>query len=154
MQGLQNNPNPSKYKILLVEDQPVIRIIHINFLESLGCFVYSAENGTQALNFLKTNLANTLNDFDLVFMDMGLPDISGIEVVKTYRKLEESSKQNLSIVALTAYGGKDDRQKFMEAGVNEVVVKPVTIQQLNQILIKYIDSNKAVSKDIDTHNSL
>lgn len=133
-----NNEYPTRYKILLVEDQPVIRLIHINFLQSLDCFVHFAENGKEALYYLKENLLNKLANFDLVFMDMGLPDVSGIEVVKTYRKMEEDD-MHISIVALTAYGGKDDRQKFIEAGVDEVVVKPVTIQQLNQILMKYCD---------------
>jgi CheY-like chemotaxis protein len=126
-EGLSN----AKYRVLLVEDQPIVRIIHSNFLQSLDCVVLCVSNGHEALA-----LINEENNFDIIFMDMGLPDISGIEVVKAYRKTEKY--QNFPIIALTAYGGKDDKQKFLEAGVDEVVVKPVTIQQLNLVLQRHI----------------
>lgn len=117
-----------KCRVLLVEDDRLIRFIHTNFLEKLDCIVQSAENGQKALEMLK-------NQYDIVFMDMGLPDMTGMEVVKSYRNNE--SQKRLPIIALTAYGGKDDRRDFIEAGVNDVIVKPVTVQQLDQILQKF-----------------
>lgn len=122
----------AKYHVLLVEDQPIIRIIHSNFLQSLDCSVFCVANGHEALALIN----DIEHKFDIIFMDMGLPDISGIEVVKAYRKTEKY--QHFPIIALTAYGGKDDKQKFLEAGVDEVVVKPVTIQQLNLVLQRHI----------------
>lgn len=125
----QKADNP-KFRALLVEDQPIIQFIHINFLQNLGCCVRCAENGEKALEMLN-------NTYDIVFLDMGLPDITGVEVVKSYRKKE--NEKRLPIVALTAHGGYEDKKSFIEAGVDEVIVKPVTIQQLDLILQKYCE---------------
>jgi len=120
----------SKYKVLLVEDLRIIRLIHSNFLQTLDCFVDCAENGQQALEMLS-------DIYDIVFMDMGLPDIMGTDVVKSYRSHEKG--QHLPIVALTAHGGKEDRKNFIASGIDEVLIKPVTIQQLSDTLKKHCE---------------
>jgi CheY-like chemotaxis protein len=113
--------------VLLVEDEPLVRYIHRSFLENLNCTVHCAENGKEALEMLK-------KPYDIVFMDMGLPDISGTDVVKTYRSTQS---YHLPIIALTAYDSHGDQQKFIAAGVDEVIVKPVTEQTLSAILAQH-----------------
>ena len=71
MQNQANSEYQARYKVLLVEDQPVIRLIHINFLQSLDCFVYFAENGNEALHHLKENLHNKLSKYKHFFIFAG-----------------------------------------------------------------------------------
>jgi len=122
--------NPNALRVLLVEDVPMILILHQRFLTDLGCIVETAEDGRQTLEKLK-------NGYDIVFMDMGLPDISGDEVIKQYRASEEELGTRLPIIALTAYGAPEYQQKFLESGIDKVMVKPVTKEQLSQVLQLY-----------------
>src|SRR5690348_15265429 len=82
-------------KILFVEDEPIVRMITCAMLVELGYMLDSAINGKEALT-------KFFNGYDLIFMDLGLPDISGIEVTAEIRRLE-SIQKHTPIVAYTAY---------------------------------------------------
>lgn len=127
----QTPKETKKLKILLVEDDPFVEIIHRNYLEKLVETIHVARNGHEALKKLK-------NHYDLIFMDMGLPDISGMEVVINYRK--RKNKQYIPIISLTGYSSESNRQEFMKAGANEVMIKPVFIEQLEAVIQKYCDA--------------
>lgn len=116
-------------RVLLVEDVPMVLILHQKFLTDLGCIVETAEDGEQALDKLKKT-------YDIVFLDMGLPDISGDEVAKRYRE-NEAPNVHLPIIALTAYGGEEHQKKFLSSGIDKVMVKPVTKEQLSDVLKTY-----------------
>jgi len=121
------SPTASTARILLVEDDMIVQIVHQKYLEKLVGNVQLATSGGEALNRL-TNEA-----YDLVFMDMGLPDLHGIEVVSQVRKL----KKTVPIVALTGYGNESAIEEFLNAGVDEVMVKPVFLPQLERVIKKY-----------------
>ncbi len=125
-----HSKNTNALRILLVEDDEIVEIIHRNYLEQLAGIVHVARNGKEALEKLNDH------DYDLVFMDMGLPDISGKEVVKRFREggLENA---HIPIVSLTGYGSESNEREFINAGVNEVMVKPVFLEQLEEIIQKY-----------------
>ena len=118
-----------KIKVLLVEDNEIVQIVHTNYLEDLDCSVDLASNGKEALEKLN-------NPYDLVFLDMGLPDMTGIEVITEFRKRTLGKKQT-PVVSLTGYSSKTEKQEFIQAGTNEVIVKPVFVEQLKNIIHKY-----------------
>lgn len=120
---------PSKKRILLIDDEPIVQLIHKSFLEDLDCVVETADTGDKALELLAQET------YDLIFMDMGLPGISGPSVVGSYLQME---CKHAPIIALTGYSSKEDRDGFLDAGVVEVLVKPITPKDIEAVLEKYV----------------
>ena len=120
-------------RALVVEDDVVNRISLTKLLEKLGLRVVSAEDGEQALDILREQ------EIDVVFMDIQLPLLDGVEVTRCIRSREEfRNKAEIPIVALTAYAMTGDREKFLEAGMNEYLAKPVELTELNEVLGKVL----------------
>ena len=115
--------------ILLIDDEAVIRLIHSKFLEGLNCEVDTVENGEKALKMLEQN-----HPYDFIFSDMGLPGMSGAELTKLYRQREKHFHRCVPIIGLTGYSSQEDKENFLRAGVNEILVKPVSVKQLQDVL--------------------
>lgn len=128
MRGMCRKP-----KILLVEDEPIIQKLHFLMLQKIGCEVDVASNGQEALT-------KTDNTYDLILMDVGLPDIAGIEVSKKIRENESlhSRVKETPIIALTAYCIDDIRDACYEAGINQVIAKPIQMIELQKIILIYL----------------
>ncbi len=118
-----------KRKVLLVEDDLIIQIVHQNYLQELGCEVNLAGNGEAALAAMQ-------NYYDLIFMDIGLPDILGTEVIKEFRKKYTQNK-HVPIIVLTGFSSESNKEEFLAAGANDVAIKPIFLDQLENILIKH-----------------
>ena len=129
-QTKQINTSSSKYNILLVEDDALIQIVHRQMLEGLNCNVTIAECATEALNMLT-------HEYDILFIDIGLPDIGGFDLIKTIRK-NYFPHQHIPIIALTGYAENEERLKCLAAGADEVAIKPITKMELSEILKKHI----------------
>jgi CheY-like chemotaxis protein len=112
--------------VLLVEDEPLVQFVHKNLLERLGCEVVAASNAMEALE-----LANKKHDF--IFLDIGLPDISGIELSYMLRLTLPRSTR---FIALTAYTDIDTLKKCLLAGIERVLYKPIDEQALTLLLSK------------------
>ncbi|MCD6047485.1 MAG: putative sensory histidine-kinase / response regulator [Gammaproteobacteria bacterium] len=121
--------NTCRKKILLVEDDALIQFIHEHKLQMLGHDVTIAKTGKEALR-----LSDCMS-FDLIFMDIGLPDISGDEVIKAIRQKEAAKNQHTKIVALTAYSDTETNRKSLEAGADSVLCKPVEEKKLRETLL-------------------
>ena len=117
-------------KVLLVEDEPIVQKVHTCILKKLGCKVDLAINAEEAL--IKAN-----NDYDIIFMDIGLPGKSGIEVTVEIRT-NEIGRKNVPIIVLTAYSDQEIKQKCLMAKANVVHTKPININTLKQILQDYV----------------
>lgn len=117
--------------ILLIEDDALIQIVHKQMLESLGCTVDIADCSTTALKMLK-------NNYDIIFVDIGLPDMNGFELI-TLMKKEYFKDHSIPIIALTGYSEEEEKQKCLQVGANEVAVKPISKMSLGRILEKYIN---------------
>lgn len=117
--------------ILLVEDQPMARIPAKALLEEAGCDVQTAENGNTAIKLVQEN------SFDLIFMDLGLPDITGFEATNAIRALPGAFGQT-PIVALTAHDGKEIEKKVYEAGMQAFLTKPLTEEKIKEIKKKFM----------------
>lgn len=118
-------------KILVVEDTEIVRKVMQITLSSLGYNVDIAINGSEAIRLFKENA------YDIVFMDLGLPDINGIEVVKELRRIE-GVKNTVPIIALTAHHTELDKELGLAAGIQEFVLKPLTKEIAQVTISKYI----------------
>ena len=120
-------------KVLLVEDNEVNRKVGTIMLRRLGCSITVAHDGFEALEILRNE------DFDLVFMDIQMPILDGIEVVKRIRNGAEGiARPNVPVIAMTARALHDYRDECFEAGMDDYIAKPVKLQVLEEILMKWL----------------
>ncbi len=126
----QNTRNPY---VLLIEDNQLIQIIHTHMLEELGCKVDVTDSANDALNMLP-------NQYDMLFVDIGLPDIAGFELIQKIRQ-QHSGYTQMPIVVLTGYSEDEERDRCLRVGANEVAIKPVSKDTLQNIIDRYIIRN-------------
>ena len=120
-------------RILLVEDNRVNQMIAIRFLEKRGHHAVLAKNGKEALEALAQA------SFDLVLMDVHMPDMDGIEATIALRDKEKSTGLHQPIVAMTALAMKGDRERCLAAGMDGYLSKPIDLRQLDDVLAAYAD---------------
>ncbi|WP_152555016.1 ATP-binding protein [Desulfonatronum thiodismutans] len=144
---------PSGLRILLAEDDPSNAFPTQERLKLAGHHVTLAENGKQVLKLLKEQ------DFDVILMDIQMPEMDGLEATRRIRAMEDESQKSedrdpnsdpqvssfnpqpsrrTPIIALTAYAMAGDREKFLEAGMNDYLAKPVLVKDLEKALEKII----------------
>jgi two-component system, sensor histidine kinase and response regulator len=117
---------------LVAEDNPVNQRLITRLLEKRGHRVTLAGNGREALNSLENET------YDLVFMDVQMPEMDGFEATATIRQLEQGGGTHLPVVALTAHAVKGDQERCLAAGMDGYLTKPVRPQELDEILEKYV----------------
>jgi CheY-like chemotaxis protein len=120
-------------KILLVEDNAIAQIVTAENIRELGFEVDIAASGHETLTLLKKEKAEK---YALVFMDLGLPDTDGFELTKEIRQLGLLSKE-IPILALTAHEEKSYQEKAVQYGLNDFLVKPLTVKQAKKIFEKF-----------------
>ena len=116
--------------ILLVEDNLVNQKVALKMLEGLGYYAEVVGNGREALETLEEH------SFDLVFMDIQMPEIDGLEASRRIRA-EWPEERQPTIVAMTANALQGDREKCLAAGMDHYISKPVTIDNLRKVLELY-----------------
>jgi len=121
-----------KAKILLVDDNEMNRKVAVGLLEPLQMQMDTAINGKDALSMIQKK------EYDLVFMDHMMPIMDGVEATKSLRKMEGEYYQKLPVIALTANAMKEARQLFSEAGMNGFVSKPIQMNQICQVIRKWL----------------
>ncbi len=114
-------------EILLVEDNELNQKFLCHFLARSGHKVFTAINGLEALEALDKK------NFDIILMDIQMPKLNGLETTKRIRNSQKSYAQ-IPIIALTAYAIKGEKEKFLEAGMNDYLSKPIDIQELYKII--------------------
>lgn len=110
-------------RILLVEDNAINQEVASTYLSQLGCDVVVAGDGLEAIDLLNKDC------FDLIFMDCQMPRMDGYETARKIRKQEEGHEPNI-IIALTAHVTSHDRQKCLDAGMNDYMGKPYRQEEL------------------------
>jgi CheY-like chemotaxis protein len=105
-------------QVLLVEDNPVNQKVATRILQKRGHEVVLAVNGKEALATLEERL------FDLVLMDVQMPEMDGLQATAAIRRSEQGTNRRLPIVALTAEAMVGDRERCIEAGMDGYVTKP------------------------------
>lgn len=117
-------------RVLLAEDNLVNQKLAVGVLEKLGCHVTVAQNGVQALAALSAQ------KFDVVLMDLEMPEMDGIEATSEIRRREHNSKQHVPIIAMTAHAMVGDRERCLEAGMDDYLSKPVRLNEIKSMLTK------------------
>ncbi len=111
-------------KILVAEDSLVNQKLAIGLLEKYGHHVTIANNGKEAVNLL------TSQQFDVVLMDVEMPEMNGLEATAVIRTWEKPRRLHVPIIAMTAHAMKGDRERCVEAGMDDYVSKPIRPQEL------------------------
>jgi PAS domain S-box-containing protein len=115
-------------RILLAEDNAVNQKLACRMLEKHGHKVVIAANGRQALERLETE------SFDLVLMDIQMPEVDGFEAIATIRKMEEAAGTHLPVVAMTAHAMQGDKERCLAAGMDGYLSKPLNVKELLAVL--------------------
>lgn len=116
--------------ILLAEDNIINQKVATNLLKRWGHEVTVANDGVEAIE-----LSNK-HDFDLIFMDIQMPNMDGIEATERIRNAG-NSKSGIPIVAMTAHAMIGDRDRFLDAGMDDYISKPIEIKELLRVVKKY-----------------
>jgi CheY-like chemotaxis protein/anti-sigma regulatory factor (Ser/Thr protein kinase) len=111
-------------RILLVEDNPINQKMALRILEKNRHNVEIAEDGREALD------KHEKMDFDLILMDVQMPNMDGLQATSAIRARERGGRKRLPIIAMTAHAMKGDREACLEAGMDDYVSKPITIMDL------------------------
>ena len=129
---------------LIAEDVPANQLVSRMLLQSFGCQVDIANDGVEAVAACKNR------NYDFVLMDVSMPRLNGIAATKQIRTLKGSGVEELPIIGLTAFAFEHEKQRFIEAGMNEVVCKPVVRENLYEAVKKslsFADPQKSSTKE-------
>jgi PAS domain S-box-containing protein len=133
-------------RLLLVDDNFVNRKVASEILKKSGCVVDTAESGKQAIQLVDDNLASAGPYYNAIFMDIQMPDMDGIETTQRLRELFGTKLP--TVVAMTAYSMKEDRERFLSQGMDDYVPKPIRAQVLIQKVKEIIDAGKTFQEGV------
>ncbi|MET0381811.1 MAG: response regulator, partial [Burkholderiaceae bacterium] len=117
-------------RALIAEDNPVNQQVATAFLEAGGLVVTLAENGREAVEWVRKA------PFDVVLMDMQMPDMDGLQATRLIRRTTQGAK--LPVIAMTAGAMETDKQECLAAGMNAHVAKPIDAMQLVNALLAWV----------------
>ncbi len=118
-------------RVLLVDDNATNRKVASQILMKAGCEVLMASSGQEAINVLQKD-----SNFDLVLMDIQMPEMDGMETTRRLKVLNLASLP--PIVAMTAYAMKEDRERFLAAGMDDYLAKPIRAQQIIAMVSRWV----------------
>jgi PAS domain S-box-containing protein len=121
---------PQGLRVLLAEDNPINQRLAVSLLERLGHAVSVAGNGREALMLLDAEA------FDLVLMDVQMPEMDGLEATRAIRQREQGTGKRQRIVALTAFARKEDEERCLAAGMDTFLSKPIDRDRLKGVIEK------------------
>ena len=125
-------PPSSTLSILLAEDNPVNQKVALRVLKHLGYQADVVNNGREAITAIESK------SYDLILMDIQMPEMSGLEATEYIREREIASQlAPVAIVAITANASHDDQFTCSDAGMNDYISKPIQIDKLKDILQRY-----------------
>ena len=149
-----DTPDPLNLNILLAEDNKINQKVVTSMLKKMGHHVVVVNNGKKALK------AYNKNKFDLILMDGQMPEMDGLEATKKIRTLEEKlkgerfnetpvpiTKYPTPIIAVTANAMKGDRERFLAAGMDDYIAKPIKKADLAEVISRCMKSNGLKAED-------
>jgi CheY-like chemotaxis protein len=122
-------------RVLIADDELFNRILLITILKRWEIQYEEVQNGREVLEKLQAN------DYDLILMDVRMPEISGIDAARTIRRMNDPKKAGIPIIALTAITSGEKRGLCAEAGMDEVITKPYNEQELIRLVEKVLSHN-------------
>ena len=160
LQGIQNNISVSNFSmdalkgknVLLAEDNRMNQKFVKNIFEKTELNLWIASDGEEAINMLKER------DFDILLLDIQMPNKDGFEVIKELRNNFEGRKKNLPVIAMTAHAFKEERDACIAAGMNDHIAKPINKDDLfmliHQQLIGGVKEGGAMNLPSEKSNSI
>jgi CheY-like chemotaxis protein len=130
----QEDDQAPALKILLAEDGRVNQMLAVAMLEKWGHTVTIANNGKEAVE----NWQDSPTDFDLILMDVLMPELDGLDATVAIRKLEQGTGRHIPIIALTAQAMKGDREICLNAGMDDYISKPIRKDELQELIDRLI----------------
>jgi two-component system sensor histidine kinase/response regulator len=122
-----------KVRILVAEDNPVNQKVVVRMLEKAGHSPLVAHNGREALAMLEAGT------FDLVFMDVQMPEIDGLTATRNIRENEKLTGKHIPIVAMTAHAVKGDKERCLAAGMDAYLSKPVSSDRITETIALFFN---------------
>lgn len=127
-------PDLSRYRILLAEDIDINREVVIALLAKSGISIETTTNGLEVLEVIK----NDPGGYDLLFMDIQMPKMDGLEAAQNIRALGYPETADLPIIAMTSNVFQEDIDACLAAGMNDHIGKPVSLKELYRVLLRYL----------------
>jgi signal transduction histidine kinase/response regulator RpfG family c-di-GMP phosphodiesterase len=131
-----SGPDRKPVKILLAEDNDINRLLAGKLFERLGYSIDTVTNGKEAYDAVKEG------SYDLVFMDVQMPEWTGLEASQHIRSDLPSAKQPI-IIAMTAFAGDDDKELCTKAGMDDYLSKPINMDDIEKMILKWSGVNKS-----------
>jgi CheY-like chemotaxis protein len=123
-------------RILIVEDNPVNQLLLTRLLDKRGHSVTVAGNGKLALESIENHT------YDLVFMDVQMPEMDGIEATILLRERERKTATHLTVIGATAHAMVGDRERCLQAGMDGYLSKPIRAKELDELLDRYLAARR------------
>jgi PAS domain S-box-containing protein len=132
-------PEVSQRRVLVVEDNPVNQMVAMGLLESLGYVGRTADDGIAALEILGSS------SYDAILMDVQMPRMDGYTTTRRLRELEAAHGTRVPVIAMTAAAVEGERERCLEAGMDDFLTKPVDPAALGDVLARWLDPQSPVS---------
>jgi two-component system sensor histidine kinase/response regulator len=126
--------------VLLVEDHEINQMVATEILKGMGIEVVLAQNGIEAIEKISQQI------FNAVLMDIQMPGMDGYEATRRIRSDSRFSAEKLPIIAMTAHALSGEREKALQAGLNDYIAKPIDVAQLTNVLLAWIAPETAVER--------
>jgi PAS domain S-box-containing protein len=133
-------------KILLAEDNLINQQVALRMLEKIGYKADVASNGNEALDAIGKK------DYDLILMDCQMPEMDGYTLTGKIRKMEKRQNRHSLIIAMTAHVLKGDREKCLDAGMDDYIPKPIDMKLLTKVLHHWLGGKNKNAKPTPTYN--
>jgi signal transduction histidine kinase/ActR/RegA family two-component response regulator len=143
----EEDPHPTNeitlppQRILLAEDNAINLLVAQTLLEQEGHHITTAHNGAEAVTLVREH------EFDLILMDLHMPEVDGIEATRKIRSLPNPAKANLPIIALTANIIQSERDRCDDAGMNGFIIKPFAIDKLRAEMVTVLSARAHSAAD-------
>jgi CheY-like chemotaxis protein/HPt (histidine-containing phosphotransfer) domain-containing protein len=134
-----------KIRILLAEDNMINQKVALRHLERIGYRADVAANGKEVLQALERT------PYDLIFMDVQMPEMDGFEATAAIRRREREKGGHIPIIAMTAHAMKGDRERCLEAGMDDYVSKPIQPQGLIDAITRWLDNEALEKRKVSPH---
>jgi CheY-like chemotaxis protein len=136
--------SPPRYRVLLAEDNEISQKLVARLLQNQGHTVVAAANGQEAV------AAFEAQDFDLILMDVQMPEMNGYAATALIRQRESATAQHIPIIALTANAMRGDRQRCLDAGMDGYLAKPISKAALTDAIKHFVSRSTARAESDST----
>jgi signal transduction histidine kinase/DNA-binding response OmpR family regulator len=134
--------SPRRLRILLAEDNEVNQMLAVRMLENYGHTITVAGNGKEALTLFEKK------SFDLILMDVQMPEMNGLEATAAIRRLESQKKTHIPIMAMTARAMKGDKEECLAAGMDAYLSKPINFEKLFGAIERLLPGNQLENEPV------